>query len=103
MIGRASRGPPALPRIRGYSLRGEPPDDASDHRLAGDRHRGLRADLGEWQEPRAETGREHDCLANRRLRHNRAYKAIVRPARVNARRRNTYMVKHSMAKAGKPK
>ena len=39
---------------------GEPADDAARQRLAVDRHRRLRAHVGERPEPGAETGRQHE-------------------------------------------
>ena len=77
------------------ALRDEPRDDAADQRLAGDRNRRLGANVGERTQPGAEAGRQDERVAN--------HSAIALPPRVNSRRRKTYMVKHSSAKAGKPK
>ena len=89
----------------------EPRDDATDHRLAGDGNRRLRAHVGQRPEPHAEAGGENQRVTDHR--------AIVRTwcpgsaglwVRLKAdatyakrSRTNTYIVKHSSAKAGNPK
>ena len=77
------------------ALRDEPGDDAADERLARHRDRRLRADVGQRTQPGAEAGGQHEGVSN----HN----PIALPPRVNSRRMKTYIVKHSSAKAGKPK
>ena len=81
----------------GDAVRGEPGDDPPDHRLAGDRDGGLRADVGQGTKPRTKTGGEHEGVSD--------HKATVRPADAGAMsaRTKTYMVKHSNANAGKPR
>ncbi len=94
----------------GDAMRSEPGDDAPDHRLAGDRNRRLRADISERAQPCAKAGGEHECVANG-IGHKPigrtafAKAAVVEPAatRRTTTRTKTYIVKHSSAKAGKPK
>ena len=85
----------------GDAVRGEPADDAPDHRLAGDRDRRLGADVGEWTESSTEARGKDQGVSD----HNAIARICRGPAytRQISARTNTYMVKHSKANAGKPR
>jgi hypothetical protein len=77
------------------ALRDEPADDAANHRFTRDRNRRLGANVGERAQAGTEAGSQDEGVAN--------HSAMALPPRMNRRRVKTYMVKHSSAKAGKPK
>src|SRR3954467_2522937 len=95
------------------AVAGEPADNAPHHRFTAERDRRLRAHLGERTQPCTEPGGEDERMS----RHT----AIGRPAGIGSTpeaversrappamrtahaRTNTYIVKHSSAKAGNPK
>ena len=113
-------------------LAGEPPNDAARKRFAVDWDGGLGSKVGQRFQARAEAGGEHERVRRQRPRHYTSsnstsaggvprpcrsiksprpanYNAIVRLFTVRLKpdthmiRTNTYIVKHSNAKAGKPK
>jgi hypothetical protein len=50
----------------GDAVRGEPADDAPDHRLAGDGDRGLGADVGQRTEARPQARCEYERVSDHR-------------------------------------